>query len=282
LTALGHAIADVAKCLAAAGISEARGEARLLAAAAAGLTKAAVIAHPERELTVEQSERLAVLAGRRAAREPVSRILGWREFWSLRFALGPDTLDPRPDSETLVAAALELADATKALSILDLGTGSGCLLLAALSELPKATGLGIDLSLGAITVAEANARSLGLASRARFEVRDWGEGLSERFDLILCNPPYIPEAQIATLAPEVAGYEPKLALAAGYDGLESYRRLAVVLPGLLAPGGRAFVEIGAGQAEKATFLLACGRLILHDRRADLAGTSRCLVLGLSG
>ena len=282
MTTLGDAIADVARRLAAAGIVEARGDARLLAAAAAGLTKADVIAHPEMQLSGAQCEQLAAYAGRRAAREPVSRILGRREFWSLSFALGPDTLDPRPDSEILVAAALESVDRMSALSVLDLGAGSGCLLLAVLSELPKAMGLGIDLSPGAIAVAMTNARSLGLASRARFALGDWGQGLGEKFGLILCNPPYIPAGEIAGLAPEVALFEPTLALAGGGDGLESYRQLASALPRLLAAGGRAFVEVGAGQAEQAASCLTAGPLVLQDRRADLSGVLRCLVLGHSG
>src|SRR5262249_51611765 len=155
--------------------------------------------------TAGERRRLAGLAERRAAREPISRILGWREFWSLRFAIGPDTLDPRPDSETLVEAALDFADPTRPLALLDLGTGSGCLLLALLSERPLARGLGVDINPGALAVASANARALGLAERARFRQGDWGEGIAERFDVILCNPPYIPAGMIALLQPEVAG-----------------------------------------------------------------------------
>ncbi|HEX3065021.1 MAG TPA: peptide chain release factor N(5)-glutamine methyltransferase, partial [Dongiaceae bacterium] len=235
----GAAIDEAAKRLAAAGINEARREARLLLAEATGWEAASIVAHPERELDEHQASRLAELLRRRATREPLSRILGWREFWSLRFALGPDTLDPRPDSETLIEAALALADRGRALSVLDLGTGSGCLLLAFLSEVPNARGLGIDVNQGAITIAEANARALGLAGRARFRLGDWGTDLTERFDLILCNPPYIPAGDIAGLAPEVARFDPLLALAGGPDGLDAYRRLSDELPRLLLPGGTA-------------------------------------------
>jgi len=276
----GAAIDEAAKRLAAAGINEARREARLLLAEATGWEAASIVAHPERELDEHQASRLAELLRRRATREPLSRILGWREFWSLRFALGPDTLDPRPDSETLIEAALALADRGRALSVLDLGTGSGCLLLAFLSEVPNARGLGIDVNQGAITIAEANARALGLAGRARFRLGDWGTDLTERFDLILCNPPYIPAGDIAGLAPEVARFDPLLALAGGPDGLDAYRRLSDELPRLLLPGGTAIVEIGAGQAPGAGAILAAGGLVPQGSRTDLAGTVRCLILQL--
>ena len=285
MTGLGCAIDEVARRLAAAGIAEARREARLLAGKAAGLDSATAIAHPERKLSPEEIERLAGYARRREAREPISRILGWREFWSLRFALGPETLDPRPDSETLVAAALESARSVsitraKPLSVVDLGTGSGCLLLALLSELPNAQGLGIDISRGALATAAANAGSLGLASRARFQWGDWGSGVKERFDLILCNPPYIPAGEVAGLAPEVAKFDPILALSGGADGLDVYRRLSRELPPLLSQGGRAIVEIGVGQGAPVGAILAGGGLRLLGERADLAGTLRCLILGL--
>ena len=274
----GSAIDEAAKRLAAAGIEDARREARLLLAAATGWEAAAIVAHPERELDQGQANSLAELLRRRAAREPLSRIQGWREFWSLRFALGPDTLDPRPDSETLIEAALTLTDRNRALSVLDLGTGSGCLLLALLSEVPKARGLGIDLSQGAIAVAEANARALGLAERARFRRGNWGAGLAEQFDLVLCNPPYIPGGDIGGLAPEVARFDPLLALAGGSDGLDSYRRLSDELPRLLLPSGSAIVEIGAGQEVAVAAILAAGGLVPQGSRADLAGTVRCLIL----
>ena len=270
---------EAAACrLSAAGIEDARREARLLLAQATGWDRVAIIAHPERELAEDQDASLARLVARRASREPLSRILGWREFWSLRFALGPDTLDPRPDSETLVSAALEFTDRNRSLSVLDLGTGSGCLLLAFLSEAKAARGLGIDLSLGALAVAEANARNLGLAGRAQFRQGDWGRCLQERFELVLCNPPYIPAGDIAGLTPEVARFDPLLALSGGPDGLAAYRRLSDELPRLLLDGGFAIVEIGAGQEKAAAAILAAGGLTFLGSRADLSGTPRCLVL----
>jgi release factor glutamine methyltransferase len=279
LTDLGCAIDEVAGRLAAAGITEARREARLLAAEATRLNSAAVIAHPERELSSSEKERLAGFVRRREGREPISRILGWREFWSLRFALGPETLDPRPDSETLIAAGLESVDRTRPLSVLDLGTGSGCLLLALLSELPNARGLGIDLSPAALAVAVANAESLGLLSRALFRLGDWGSALNERFDLILCNPPYVRAGEIAGLAPEVAKFDPMLALAGGVDGLDAYRRLSRELPRLLGHSGRAIIEVGEGQSASVAAILGGGGLTLLGQRDDLAGTPRCLILG---
>jgi release factor glutamine methyltransferase len=279
LTDLGRAIDEVAERLASAGILEARREARLLAAEATGLGSAAVIAHPERKLDSAECERLTGLARRREEREPISRIVGWREFWSLRFALGPDTLDPRPDSETLITAALESIDRARGVSVLDLGTGSGCLLLALLSELPKARGIGVDLSQAALAVAAANAEALDLSFRAQFRLGDWGNGLNERFDLVLCNPPYIPDGEVSGLAPEVARFDPVLALAGGADGLNAYRRLSGELPRLLGQGGRAIVEIGAGQSAPAAGILTGGGLTLLGLRADLAGTPRCLILG---
>jgi release factor glutamine methyltransferase len=280
---LSDTIAATAARLAKAGVSGARHEARLLVGEATGLAPTTLIAEPRRSVAEAEAGRLAALVARRAVREPLSRIVGWREFWSLRFSLSADTLDPRPDSETLVAAAVEAAESAggrdRPLSVLDLGTGSGCLLLALLSELPRATGLGIDISPGALATATANARSLGLAARARFAPGDWGEGLSGQFDLILCNPPYIPAGEIAGLEPEVALFEPRLALAGGRDGLAAYRRLASDLPCLFAEDGRAFLEVGDGQADAAEAILAEGGSRPFGRRSDFAGRPRCLVLG---
>ena len=260
-------------------------EARLLLAAATGLSQAQLVAEPKRPLNEAEAGRLAELAGRRESREPLSRILGRREFWSLSFALGPETLDPRPDSETLIEAALAWLGPSRGraegtmLKILDLGTGTGCLLLALLSELPRAEGLGIDTQPGAVAIARANAEALGLGARARFRTGDWGQGIGEQFDVILCNPPYVPAAEIARLEPEVARFDPWLALSGGSDGLDSYRALALQLPDLLAGEGRAFIELGFGQAAAAAGLFETGGLQAVDCRSDLAGIPRCLVLG---
>jgi release factor glutamine methyltransferase len=281
---LAEALREIGGRLAPAGIAEPRREARLLLAAATGLSQAQLVAEPKRLLDEAAAERLAELARRRESREPLSRILGRREFWSLSFALGPETLDPRPDSETLIEAALAWLRPSsgrvdgQALKILDLGTGTGCLLLALLSELPQAQGLGIDTQPGAIAVARDNAYALGFAARARFRTGDWGQGIDERFDVILCNPPYVPAAEIARLEPEVVRFDPWLALSGGSDGLDSYRALAAQLPGLLAGEGRAFIELGFGQETAATRLFEAGGLEAVDCRSDLAGIPRCLVL----
>ena len=282
---LAEALREIGGWLAPAGIAEPRREARLLLAAATGLSQAQLVAEPRRPLDEAAAERLAELARRRESREPLSRILGRREFWSLSFALGPETLDPRPDSETLIEAALAWLGPSRGraegtmLKILDLGTGTGCLLLALLSELPRAEGLGIDTQPGAVAIARANAEALGLGARARFRTGDWGRGIGERFDVIFCNPPYVPAVEIARLEPEVARFDPWLALSGGSDGLDSYRALALQLPDLLAGEGRAFIELGFGQAEAAARLFETGGLQAVDCQSDLAGIPRCLVLG---
>jgi release factor glutamine methyltransferase len=280
LSDIALAIRDVGDRLAAAGIPQPRREARLLVAAAAGLSQAALIAEPDRRLGQAAAWRLVELAHRRAAREPLSRIRGWREFWSLQFELGSEVFDPRPDSETLVEAALAWLGAQRShpLRVLDLGTGSGCLLLALLSELPAAEGLGIDISPGALSVGFANARNLGLAGRARFVAGDWGQAIDASFDIVLCNPPYVSQDEFARLAPEVVLFDPRRALCGGTDGLDAYRRLADRLPRLLADAGRAFIELGAGQLEPVRRLFEAGGLRVVGYRPDMADIPRCLVL----
>ena len=274
------ALANATAELAAAGVPDARREARLLIAAALGWDTARVLGFPEAELTTAAGQRLEALLKRRRAREPISRILGHREFWSLRFELSPDTLDPRADSETLIEAVLAaLDDRSRAYRVLDLGTGGGCLLLALLSELPHAVGTGIDLSEGALGTARRNAAALGLADRARFLWRDWSDGLSGEWDVIVANPPYIAAAEIDGLAPEVARFEPRLALDGGADGLAAYRALAPAIAGVLARSGIAAIEVGAGQAQKVTEVAAEAGLALRAVRHDLSGVDRCLVLG---
>ncbi|MGH7122785.1 MAG: peptide chain release factor N(5)-glutamine methyltransferase [Stellaceae bacterium] len=278
---VGTALAKAAADLSAAGVPDARREARLLMASALGWDTARVLGFPEAELTPAATARLEALLQRRRAREPISRILGHREFWSLRFELSPDTLDPRADSETLIEAVLAaLDDRSRAYRVLDLGTGSGCLLLALLSELPHAVGIGIDISSGAIETARRNAAGLGLAGRAGFLREDWSDGLSGQWDVILANPPYIASAEIDRLAPEVARFEPKLALDGGVDGLMAYRALAPKIARVLAPStGLAAIEVGAGQAQKVTGIMAEAGLALRAVRHDLNGVDRCLVLG---
>jgi len=220
---------------------------------------------------------------RRRAGEPVWRILGEREFWGLTFRLSPATLEPRPDSETIVEAALaQLAGRRdENLALLDLGTGTGCLLLALLSELPQARGLGIDLSEEACRTAAGNAALNGLDDRAAFQQGSWTDGLIGHFDLIVSNPPYIPSAEIATLSVEVREYDPRLALDGDADGLGPYRVFAVSLPPLLAPGGVVVLEIGAGQGADVVALMRAGGLEFLGSRNDLGGHERALIFTLA-
>jgi release factor glutamine methyltransferase len=271
-------IARLAARLAEAGIEDARAEAWLLLAAATGRERAALVAGDGVMLDPGAQARLEKLLRRRLAREPMAYILGEKEFWSLRFAVGPAVLIPRPDSETLVEAALaRIPDRTAPLRVLDLGTCSGCLLLALLSELPKATGTGVDASAAALAVAEANAHRLGLADRASFAAGDWGHRLDGPFDLIVGNPPYVREADWLGLQPEVRDFEPRTALLAGADALDAYRALAPECVRLLATDGVLVLEIGLGQGDAVTAILAAHGLDVVERRRDLGDVERCLV-----
>jgi len=261
-SAVDDAIATTAQQLAAAGIANPRHEARLLCALAAG-----------------DGVRLVDYVRRRAAHEPYSRIRGAREFWSLDFALSPDTLDPRPDSETLIEAALAaLPDRTAPLRVVDLGTGTGALLLALLSEYPNATGLGVDILPGAVATAARNAAALGLADRSHFVAGDWAAINLGAADVILTNPPYIQSDEVTALPPEVAHFDPRRALDGGEDGLTAYRTLVPVIRRTLKPDGWAFFELGAGQTEAVARLVTVGDLRVAGTRRDLAGCERCLAI----
>ncbi|MGH7034059.1 MAG: peptide chain release factor N(5)-glutamine methyltransferase [Stellaceae bacterium] len=274
---VGAAIAQGAVRLAASGIAESRREARLILGLALSVDPGALFAWPERALDDAARAQFETLIRRRAGREPFSRLKGSREFWSLEFALSPETLDPRPDSETLIEAALEgIADRGAPLHVLDLGTGTGCLLLALLSELPRATGLGIDRLPGAVATARRNAARLGLDGRAQFREGDWGREIPGPVDVILANPPYIESEEVSRLAPEVA-FEPRLALDGGADGLDAYRVLAPAIARLLAPGGFACIEVGFGQSAAVVALLSESGLKIWSLRPDLSGNPRCLV-----
>lgn len=275
----GQAIAEAAARLGAAGVESAHYDARLLVAEVLGVEMRRLPASHHAELNAAETARLAAMLERRTAREPMSHILGRRGFWTLDFQVTADTLDPRPDTETLVEAVLaSVSDRTRPLRLLDLGTGTGCILLSLLSELGHATGLGIDASPAALAVAGRNATALGLDRRAGFRLGDWCEGLDESFDVIVSNPPYIPEAEIDTLEPEVARYEPRSALAGGADGLDCYRVLAPQVARLLAPGGTCAFEVGAGQAGAVAALLAAAGLPGAAIRRDLGGVERCVIV----
>lgn len=280
---IGTALADAAGALAAAGIDQPRRRARRLVAAVLGLSDAAVFAHPEHQLGAGEQTRLSDALRRMAAREPLSRIAGRREFWGLELLLSPDTLDPRPDSETLVEAVLaRLPDRGRPYRFLDLGTGTGCLLLALLSEYPAAHGVGVDLAPGAARTARRNADRLGFGARASFAVGDWGEALTGRFDAVVVNPPYIETAAIPTLPPEVRDHDPPRALDGGADGLAAYRRIAPQLCRLLPPGGVAALEIGHGQAAAAAAILRRAGLAMDGVARDLAGIERCVAVRAQG
>jgi release factor glutamine methyltransferase len=249
-------------------------DAELLMAHALGISRENLLLHHFDQAAPPSFE---PLLQRRLAREPVAYIVGRRAFWTIELEVGPGVLIPRPDSETLIEAAIDIFGPEGPATILDLGTGPGTLLLAALDQWPRATGLGVDRSGTALGFAVRNAGRLGLAGRVRFARGDWGEGLAERFDLVLCNPPYVETG--AALAPEVADWEPAAALYAGADGLDAYRRLAPQLGRLLAPGGAACVEIGAGQLAPAGALFA-ERGFTVSSREDLNGVPRSLILRL--
>ena len=261
------------------GIETAELDARLLLSHVLGCGPMDLYLQQERELTSAEAAAFRDLLSRRRRREPVSQILGEKEFWSLTFRVTGDVLTPRPDSETLIEVALaKTADRMAPLRILDLGTGSGCLLLSLLSELPRATGVGVDVSEPALAVAEDNARRLGLADRAEFILSDWTEALdpAEKFDIILSNPPYIGEREKDSLPPEVRLYEPDRALYAGEEGLDDYRKLIDQLPDYLASGGTILFEIGAGQAQALRHLLTAAGMPDPEFFQDLAGKDRCV------
>jgi release factor glutamine methyltransferase len=261
------------------GIESPELDARILIGHALGLDHAALATADSRRLDADEESAIAALAQRRLAHEPVARILGFKEFWSLKLAIGGATLVPRPETETIVEAALAAVAArqrSQALRIADLGTGSGAILLALLTELPDAFGVGSDLEPEALTVARTNARRLGL-TRATFAACDMAAALRGPFDLIVCNPPYIPSADIATLPPEVRLFDPRQALDGGPEGLDCYRAIAAAVPALLAPGGALIVELGAGQAEPVAALFAAAGLAPSPPRADLNGLPRALV-----
>jgi release factor glutamine methyltransferase len=268
--------------LRAAGVPDAGRDARLLLAAALGTDAGTLAAYPERPLTDAAVARFDAAIDARVARMPVSRILGRRGFWSLDLAIGPAVLDPRPDSETLVQAVLDRCpDRSAPLRLLDLGTGSGCLLLALLSELPNATGIGLERDPQAAEIARANAARCALDGRVEIRTADWAgdwAGLdgSAAIDVVVCNPPYIPSDEIDRLAPEVARYEPRGALDGGPDGLDAYRALAPRLPRLLARPGLAAFEVGIGQADAVATILGGAGLRPHPPLCDLAGTPRCV------
>ena len=265
--------------LRAVGVESPRREARLLLAHSLGIRPEAFVSGNIPCPNAQAWGRFETALERRASREPLAYILGRREFWSLDFEVGPGVLIPRPESEIMVEQALKrfpIRDAP--LRVMDLGTGSGCLLLAFLSERPKADGVGVDISSEALAIAKRNAENLGLDSRTRFLRGDWMSALSGNWDVIFVNPPYIVEGELAGLDPEVSRYEPRAALDGGPDGLCAYRRIAAALLPRLGPQGRVFLEVGQGQASDVESLLAEKGLSVEGTVFDLASIPRCLVV----
>ena len=262
-----------------AGIDSAELDARLFVGAALGLDLTGLITAANRTLTLDESNRLEAFAARRLNGEPVARILGHKEFWGLPFRLSAATLVPRPDTETIVERALEILRASRerALRVVDLGTGTGAILLALLHELPKAFGVGTDISLEALWTARANAEDLGLATRSAFVACSYASALSGDFDLIVSNPPYIRSADIASLASEVRDHDPRTALDGGANGLDAYRVLIPQAAGLLSPGGALILEAGQGQSGPIeTLMTAAGLTTPEGAKSDLAGIPRAV------
>ncbi len=263
--------------LQAAGVDGPVIDARLLVEAAAAATRADILADPHRALTPEQADALEGFLARRIAREPISHILGVKGFWKIMLRVTPDVLTPRPDSETLLDAVLPLTPEGERLKVLDLGVGSGAVLLAILAERPAAIGLGTDVSEEALAVARDNAASLGLGGRAAFLRTDWTAGLEPAsFDVIVSNPPYIASGDIAGLAPEVRDHEPRLALDGGVDGLDAYRQLAPAILATLRPGGLFAVEFGLGQAASVRALFEAAGAVDLAIVDDLTARERVL------
>ena len=254
-------------------------DARVLLEYVLGVNREQLLFSLELPITTEQYDRFAVLVAKRAKRQPVSKIIGRREFWGINFAVNENTLDPRPDSETLVECVLErIRNRSDAFRILDLGTGTGCLLLSLLSELPGATGVGVDCSEDALLVAKENAMTLGFTDKTNFVLGDWCGKLEGKFDIILSNPPYIPTVDISVLEPEVTEFDPLLALDGGEDGLNCYRKIMSSLSHVLAKDGFAAFEIGIGQQSGFTEIATENGFEIAGSKNDLGGITRCIII----
>lgn len=278
---LGALMAEAVTALSEAGIENARMDARILLARAAGVDSGRISAWPEDVVSADKADTFRDMISRRIGHEPVGRILGERDFWRHTFKLSPETLEPRPDSETLVEWAIDFLEDADAPRIVDFGTGTGCLLLSAVGDLPGATGIGLDLSEGAVTCARENARLLELDDQVEFRVSDWDSALdakdrAEGFDLVMSNPPYITADEMTTLSQEVQKFDPRVALTDEGDGLAAYRVLSQVAFDLAKPGGFVIFEIGRGQEKDVGQLLIEAGFVGVEYREDLGGIVRCV------
>jgi release factor glutamine methyltransferase len=272
---VGQARRALTENLRAGGVDSPELDARILIGHALALDHAGLAAAEKQEMPGTAASKIDALAARRLAREPVARIVGEKEFWGLSFKVTPAVLVPRPETETVVELALSVVERAAPLRIADLGTGSGAILLALLSELPHARGVGIDIATDALDLARSNAQYLGLADRADFVLADFA-AVEGTFDLIVSNPPYVATDDIATLAPEVCNYDPRSALDGGPDGLAAYRAVAANAARLLRPAAHLVVEIGAGQEQPVSALFAHNGLAISAMRHDLSGIPRAL------
>lgn len=275
MTTAASLIANGAERLTRAGLETPQREARLILSHVLDVPVAELILTPDRNVTLDQKRVFDELLDRRSDRVPFAYLTGRRDFWTLELEVSPATLIPRPDTETLVETALKIAGPRETpLSILDLGTGTGAILLALLSELPRAEGLGVDVSEPALEIARRNALRAGVAGRARFGISSWWSHVRGEFDLVVSNPPYIPSRDIDGLDADVKDYEPRLALDGGPDGLGAYRAiLSAVLP-RLSPRGALIVEVGIGQAADVAAMMRASGLDFTAIRADLGGVER--------
>jgi release factor glutamine methyltransferase len=281
VTTVAAALAAARTELRSKGVDSAPIDARLLLAWSTGQDQPWLLAHPEQPVSLDAAIRFREAVARRSAGEPVARILGVKEFWGLTFRLSPATLEPRPDTETLVEAAVQEARRlcpAGNLNICDLGTGTGAIMVAILKELPQARGTAVDLAASAVEMARRNAQTIGVAARISFLVGDYSEVPDEPFDMVVSNPPYIESAALSGLAVEVRDHDPRLALDGGPDGLEAYRTILRRAARIVRPGGALLFEVGLGQADPVARIAEASGLSLALVRADLAGTPRVLVL----
>ena len=275
---IGSVLKSAASKLSAAGIQNSKLDSKILLCHVAEIDPCSLFSNIDQELNVKTLKCFEELVQRRLLREPVSHLIGEREFWSLSFDVSADVLDPRPASETLIQAAVDfVGNKEKHISALDIGTGSGCLIISLLTELRFAKGVGIDISEPALTIARRNAEKNLVHKRIKFFKSFWGENLSKNFEIILCNPPYISENERGSLEPEVCDYEPECALFGGNDGLSAFRQLAPNIYRLLKPGGFAIIECGRGQAQSVIKIFSNADIRHIETRLDIDGIERCCI-----